>query len=271
MRGNLLWQVGVLVSLFACGVQQPPVEADVADEDIAQSEGQIIQGKDDPGDPAIIAILAAVPGKEGQSLCTGTLISSTVVLTAAHCVNKELLGGDATFTVLTDWNLRDGIADADKHAVKTAVHDPEFDPNAVQNGHDIAIIVLQEPITNITPIPWNDEPLDSSLTGSQVRIVGYGLSKYYDKEGTSAGTKRQANTKLKKFDDKLVVTGGFLQPVICNGDSGGPILANINGQETIIGVNSYGIIFCVGSGNSTRVDTYKDWVKDNINELSDSK
>jgi hypothetical protein len=34
-------------------------------------------------------------------------------------------------------------------------------------------------------------------------------------------------------------------------------------------VNSYGIIFCVSSGNSTRVDTYQDWVKDSINELAD--
>ena len=72
--------------------------------------------------------------------------------------------------------------------------------------------------------------------------------------------KRQSQLKLNKFDTKLVSTGGFLN-TICSGDSGGPILAKVDGKETVIAVNSYGLIFCLAASSSTRVDTYKSFVE----------
>lgn len=36
---------------------------------------------------------------------------------------------------------------------------------------------------------------------------------------------------------------------------------NIGGVEKVVGVNSFGIIFCLFSGNSTRVDKYATFVK----------
>ena len=91
-----------------------------------------------------------------------------------------------------------------------------------------------------------------------MRIVGYGLNDGFGQKG--AGIKRTAKTKLTNFTDKLVTHGTWTQR-ICQGDSGGPVLAKVNGVETVIGVNSYGFIFCLGTSNSTRVDTYKSFVE----------
>ena len=66
------------------------------------------------------------------------------------------------------------------------------------------------------------------------------------------------------MDDKFVVTGGFGK-TMCSGDSGGPVLATINGVETVIGVNSFGFVYCIGAGNSTRVDAYVPWVDQYLN------
>jgi secreted trypsin-like serine protease len=258
LRALPLWLASI--ALAGCSAAPGASESyDVANDDtVAAEESAIIGGVETAGDPAIVAIAATRPGQEGSSLCTGTVISPTVVLTAAHCVDPAVIGGDdATFVVLTDPNLTDGVAADGRLAVKEVHWDPQFNSRNLPNGHDIAVVILAEP-TTITPIPWNSAPLPASLRNTQVRIVGYGLSNGFNQTG--AGVKRTASTRLSSFNDKLV-THGDNRARICQGDSGGPVLARINGVETVIGVNSYGFIFCLFSGNSTRVDTYRSFVE----------
>src|SRR5689334_19575959 len=55
------------------------------DEDTGSAEQGIIGGAVDNGDPSVVAIFVHQPGASSGSLCTGTVISSRAVLTAAHC------------------------------------------------------------------------------------------------------------------------------------------------------------------------------------------
>jgi secreted trypsin-like serine protease len=249
---------GLVLMLGACG---PEVES-VEQAPVGVSEAAIIRGTEDQGDPAIVAILAQIEGKEGQALCTGTLIAPTVVLTAAHCVDPAVLGGPAKFLVLSDWNLADGaVAEDQRHAVKAVEWDPEFSEQNLPGGHDIAVVVLEQPMA-VTPMKWNDRPLPAALAKSQVRIVGYGLSDGFGQTG--AGIKRTASTRLNSFDNLILQTGGFMSARICSGDSGGPVLAKLDGIEQVVGVNSFGFALCIANGNSTRVDTYKSFVQKHL-------
>jgi len=243
---------------------------DFLDEDSATDDAQanelyqdIINGQPDNGDPAIVALFAKFQGEDQGALCTGTIISPTVVLTAAHCVDPAAMQGHTveSFTVITEPNLTDGVDPSARLAVAETHFHPEFDINAVQSGKDIAVAILAQP-TTIKPIPFRHSALINQH--AKIRMVGYGLDDGINQTG--AGIKRQAKSSLNSFDDLFVKHGAlFVGPRICNGDSGGPILAVSAGKERVIGVNSFGFIFCLGEASSTNVTSYGDFIAQFVN------
>jgi secreted trypsin-like serine protease len=249
-KRQMSWLLGLF--LIACGgdldTAAPPDDPGIMEA--------IIGGTPTTGDPAIVALYAQKPGETKGSLCTAEIISPTVVLTAAHCVHPELVGAGAQFSVLTAANLTDPNKPSPRLAVKETHFDPQFSRTNITNGHDIGVAILAQP-TTIQPIPFNRAALTSAMVGQPARIVGYGLNDGFQQKG--AGIKRTATVKLNGYDDKLVRTGDWIRR-ICSGDSGGPVLMKINGKETIVGVNSFGFIFCLGQGYSTRVDRYTSFI-----------
>jgi secreted trypsin-like serine protease len=238
-------------TLLGCGA--PASEADAPGE----TQEAIVGGVADTGDPAIVALYGIAPGADKGALCTATVISPTVVLTAAHCLDPSIVGTGLEYSVLTAADLTDKAHPSPRLKVKETHFDPAFSATNLLNGHDIGVAILDSP-TAITPIAWNSDPLPATAKGQSVRIVGYGVNDGFKEMG--AGIKRQANVKINDFDNLLVKTGD-LSKTICSGDSGGPVLLKIGGVEKVVGVNSFGIIFCLFSGNSTRVDTYASFVK----------
>lgn len=251
------WLATGLVGTMALGCGAAPEATPTAEPALGEVQQPIIGGTPTTGDPAIVALYGIAPGADKGVLCTATIISPTVVLTAAHCVDPSLAGTGLVYSVLTGNDLTDKAHPSPKLAVKETHFDPQFDHNNILNGHDIAVAILETP-TTIKPMAWNDAPLDATQKGKPARIVGYGLNDGLGQKG--AGIKRMANVKLNDFDDLLVKTGDLLH-TICSGDSGGPVLMKIGGVEKVVGVNSFGIIFCLFSGNSTRVDKYATFVK----------
>jgi hypothetical protein len=170
-----------------------------------------------------------------------------------------MVGKGVNFYVLTAPDLTDKAHPSPKLAVKETHYDPAFDPKNVLSGHDIAVVVLDKP-TTIKPIPWNGDALADGLKGQPVRLVGYGLNDSFGQKG--AGIKRQVTAQLNGFDGNFVKTGSLIPwKGICSGDSGGPVLMKLGGVEKVVGVNSFGVIFCLAESNSTRVDTYKSFIK----------
>lgn len=244
-------------TLAACGVA--PQDEPLATEPTSALASPIIGGTVNTGDPAIVAVYAIKPGATAGSLCTGTIISPTVVLTAAHCVHPDTVGTGNEFSVLTAPDITDKAHPSPKLKVKEVHYDTAFDIKNVLNGHDVAVVILESP-TTIPPIPWNGAALDPSLTGQPARLVGYGLSDSFGQKG--AGIKRQVTVKLNSFDGNFVKTGSLLPwKGICSGDSGGPVLMKVGGVEKVVGVNSFGIIYCLSESASTRLDTYKSFVE----------
>ncbi len=226
--------------------------------DVGQVDSPVIGGTTDTGDPSIVAIFAHPPNSNSGSLCTGTVIASQTVLTAAHCVDPRVIGNGNVFDVYQGTYFG---TSSSRLSVSSVAYDTEFDLNHLENGHDIAVITLAKP-TSLTPVPFNTQALGSANLSTPVRVVGYGASTH---RNTGAGTKRTATTRIASIYSLFVKIGTSNQQT-CHGDSGGPALQMIDGTERLIGVTSFGsdrstTNVCFGGGYDTRVDKYVDFIE----------
>lgn len=176
----------------------------------------------------------------GSSLCTATLVGKKTVVTAAHCVSP---GWSHTFTV-------------GGQAYKSAsVHrHPKY--NSYQLTYDIAVVMLQDaPSVQGAVINTTEPPV-----GTEITIVGYGKTGEWNSD---AGVKRMAKSTIAELTPtriRIPASNSSAAGNICNGDSGGPSYAMVNGQEVHVGVHSTKSGSCGSGGHDTRVDTFADWI-----------
>ncbi|MBL8055682.1 MAG: trypsin-like serine protease [Anaerolineales bacterium] len=183
--------------------------------------------------------------------CTGTLISPTVFLTAAHCDE-----GTAQVTVTFDPDYQAG----DKTYTGTWYADPLF--NQSQNDpHDIAVIVFAKPIKGIAPARLPAAGSLANLSGSQTfTSVGYGAYAvtnepgghqflYNDVRMVATGTLNSINPAwLRVSMNPATGNGGT-----CYGDSGGP---NFLGTTNIVAATTItGDYVCRSTNVTYRLDT----------------
>lgn len=199
-----------------------------------------------------------------------------------------LNGGDATLIaptwVLTAAHVADGISkrdgknmliyfDNDRRIVKAAeifIH-PEFVP---MGDHDIALIKLAEPVTDITPA---DLYKASDEEGKEIVIVGHGDFKNGNEtQWKGTGKKRAATNRIDKVSEDQIIFdfdspeagATTLEGSGAPGDSGGPAFITDQGRVMIAGVSSTGRAGAKGPGTYgateyyTRVSTHIPWIED---------
>jgi secreted trypsin-like serine protease len=202
-----------------------------SDGSAAPSESDIIGGQTDTGDPAVVELLAT--DSDGVNTCTASFISPTVLLTAAHCVvddnDPKKIAPNTKFRL----NLTPNEKDTDHNAVDIAldgIHPhPDYDGDQT---HDVALLVLRDP-QPIAPLPILRTPFTAAMVNRPARLVGYGQSRRKSGNNDGSGVKRTVNTKIRELQGDLVKIGKTGQQA-CDGDSGGPALARIDGVETIV-------------------------------------
>jgi hypothetical protein len=229
---------------------------------------------------------------DGRFRCTGTLVSPTIVITAAHCTAGTLGSTLVTFdSVIAEQpplpfpvaaDPASGYTDAEIAAAGylsgTAIAHPDYsDFTDLANWNDVGVIVLDEPVTDITPATV--APTDYLAQFAQPRlnstiftVVGYGTEVRKPESGPQKPQpmsypliRRYTTSPGQKLTTQILQLNGNPNDVrggggTCFGDSGGPVF--LNGY--LVAVTSYGYTDnCRYLGGYQRVDipVVQDWLE----------
>ena len=246
--------LSILLALVAGCALEPGGDDVAIEEAIGESTGAIVGGTPTTGYPAVALLYSEFSETDGAQLCTGTLITPRVILTAAHCVEFPD-GAPRQYVAYFGSTV---VSDSDpnrlgaNNVTKYEFH-PEWDINNLEGGHDVGLVLLEQDASGIEPMLLNGKALDQHI-GEPVHLVGWGRT---NGTGEDFGIKREAMTTLQAADP-LVMQYGSASANTCQGDSGGPNFMTIDGVEVIAGITSYGNVGCDQVGFGTRVDAFAD-------------
>jgi hypothetical protein len=230
--------------------------------------------------PYVVSVWASETGdtRDAEFICSGTLISSNIILTAAHCTDFEnfkffvkiktvALMQEAPFYAATPWT-------GTRYDPGSKVKPPEG---------DIGLLRIN---TNITGV--NFPSLANTSIGKKINdktpliLMGWG----YDQNKKLADTLRFSRLTLQDarsqrdwsgyFNIKTMISAGkYIKDEkkwsgSCNGDSGGPLLADLGGLTYVVGVTSWGHKQCRTEIPSvfSRVSYYQRDIKAGINAVN---
>jgi hypothetical protein len=204
----------------------------------------IINGQPDRGPKAHPYVGAYVTMFEGKlrPVCSGTLISPRVFLTAGHCTEAEI-AKDRPAYVSFDPTYKPG---ASKLIKGTPYLHPKY-CNAAKEcpRYDAGVVVLNEPVRMATYGALPEVGLvDTLKEGQRLTPVGYGVTGDQTlPDDRYSATVRLLNTKDPAVGEMFVKTTGVSLikgkgEAPCYGDSGGPLF--VADQQTIVGVVSHG-------------------------------
>lgn len=242
------------IALLACGPE-------IDDGSIVTSD-KIVGGTNDSGHPAVASLDLKIEGAagivSGTTSCTGTLISSTVIVSAAHCVKpRDPSWGPLTVVSGTAYFGSDAktAAVAERKTIKSWHAHPSYAGNVAEDPYDIGVFVLAEP-SSISPMAWNRQALAASDVGQAVTSVGFGRTS--GGAADSVGVKRVVTTSLVALrSNGKQLDYGAAGATTCQGDSGGPELMSRGDVETVVGVTSFGPNPCEsGAATAVRTDAF---------------
>jgi secreted trypsin-like serine protease len=233
---------------------------------VSGSAGAITGGQKDTQNLYPFVGLLAFYDDEGEysHRCSGTLISPTVVLTAAHCTE-----GTATAYAYFQVEVPDDFRENPTGLLGTTHTSPHYNPNTLNN--DVGVVVLEEGV-NLSEYPTlAPEGFLSELKATReihddtFVNVGYGLLDGWPPPNLQANEDRWFSTSpyggLTQGNLHLlqnpVPTG---QGGTCFGDSGGPHFW----EDTliIVSVTSWGDAVCRSNDMTQRTDiaSVLDWL-----------
>ncbi len=224
----------------------------------------VADGSTHPNAGAFVAADWLRPG-EKDVLCSGTLISPTVFLTAAHCTSYlESLGISQVWVTFDEkFSSTSKLYSGHMHTHPLYGHD-EHDP------HDIAVIVLDQAVKGITParLPpaglFDQMKAEGTLSSQLFTNAGYGGQERVISAGGPVVSYNDAREySVSSFDAlndyymRLSQNAATGDAGTCYGDSGGPQFLGAGNSELnmVVSTTITGDSQCVATNVTYRLDT----------------
>jgi len=216
--------------------------------------------------------MVSIQSDSATHFCGGSLIDELWVLTAAHCL-EDISTSELRLYIGGLSSDRNNTA-AELRRAELVIPHPLYseDQNFI---NDIALIKLSE-ASSKTPVSIGSETVNSTLpVGVDLKVMGWGLT---SEEGRSATeelrevlvsyqtdtTCRNIYGNSQTYWDSFICAGESQGGKdACSGDSGGPLLANVDGEPAQVGIVSWGN-GCARRGfygAYSEIATYHDWIE----------
>jgi secreted trypsin-like serine protease len=246
--------------LSSCGLKKGRQETSDQIERSAIVNGKSLSTKGE-NSHSVVALISE--NREGEALCTGSIVSDSVILTAAHCVEGSprriqiIFGAD--IKKITDENIR--LAD-------TAISHPNWGRNLKSGRADLALVHFKGGLpTRYFPVTLADQATHLR-EGQDVTMIGYGVTSGEREKGS--GKLRQTTTQIigQKSPSEIVTDGESSS--VCFGDSGGPAFIK-EGNESI----QWGVASavenraCNEASIHTEIISFGPWIHRTINRLEE--
>lgn len=213
--------------------------------------------------PNVGAMIVQEPDEEYYLYCSGTLIAPDVFLTASHCtVAAAAYGADPHDVYVTFDPVYDDDATLHRGTYKI---NPNYGHD-MHDLHDVAVIILDEPVADITPAQLpragllDDMKKAHDLKGQEFVTVGYGRLRNEKTRGPhaigEAGERyyaEQTFQALKPYWLQLSMNPSTGSGGTCYGDSGGPHF--LGDSDMVVSLTVTGDAWCRATDVTYRLDT----------------
>jgi len=235
----------------------------------ASRYGQRIVGGVDLLHPRQYPWLVSLQDATGFPFCGGTLISPTIVLTAAHCTQTAPYRVQVGVHKMSE-RAADGSCVLTRR-VRRRLNHPQY--NAVTLANDISLVFFDDPV-GYDFMPALDRPGGfATQPGTAVAVSGWGA---ISQGGPAADAPQQVTVPI--YDQaacNAAYSGDIADTMVCagvpdggvdscQGDSGGPLFHSdsSSGPFTLVGVVSWGEGCALPGkpGVYTRVSAFKEWI-----------